>query len=116
MQAVSDFNTFSADDIDEAFKCIKTLKHHQLLELELQGLRFRLVGYPSGHMIGGTVWTIETGGETLVYAPATNHSKERCAWVCLLVLSGGGMSYHGAQDLDLSKHELVGRSPLSSEL
>jgi hypothetical protein len=82
---VSDFTTFNADDIDAAFKRIKTLKHHQLLELELQGLRVRLVGYPSGHMIGGTVWTIETGGEVMVYAPATNHSKERWVYVVCVV-------------------------------
>lgn len=76
-QSVSDFSKFDADDIDSAFRCIQSLKHHQLLELELQGLRFRLMGYPAGHMIGGTVWSIETGGEVLIYGPATNHMKER---------------------------------------
>jgi cleavage and polyadenylation specificity factor subunit 2 len=74
---VSDFSKFDADDIDSAFKSIKSLKHHQLLELELQGLRLRLVGYPAGHMIGGTLWSIETGGEVFIYGPATNHMKER---------------------------------------
>lgn len=43
VQSVSEFDKFSEDDIDAAFKAVKGLKHHQLLELELSGLHFRLV-------------------------------------------------------------------------
>lgn len=77
LQAGSDFTLFEAEDIDAAFDRVKPVKHHQLLELEIQGLRFRLAGYPAGHMAGGTVWVIETGGEVIVYGPCTNHMKER---------------------------------------
>lgn len=77
LQAGSDFTLFEAEDIDAAFDRVKPIKHHQLLELEIQGLRFRLAGYPAGHMAGGTVWVIETGGEVIVYGPCTNHMKER---------------------------------------
>jgi hypothetical protein len=51
---------------------------HVLVELTASAVLCVLqVGYPAGHMIGGTVWAIETGGEVVVYGPDTNHMKER---------------------------------------
>lgn len=76
-QCSSDFTLFTAEDIDSAFDRVKTLKHHQLIELDLQGVKLTLVGCPSGHMVGGTIWVLETGGEVLVYGPDTNHTRER---------------------------------------
>lgn len=76
-QAQSEFDTFTMEHVDKAFDAIKVLKHHQQLQLEVNGTLLHILGYPAGHMIGGTVWLIEAGGEAVVYAVDTNHSKER---------------------------------------
>lgn len=77
LKAVSDFQLFDSEDIDAAFDSINSLKHHQYLTITLKCQQLRLVGYPAGHMVGGTVWVIEAGGEVIVYGVNTNHKKER---------------------------------------
>jgi Cft2 family RNA processing exonuclease len=78
LQEVSDFDLFELNDIDKAFtKTVNTVKHHQPVELVLQGTALRIVGYPAGHMLGGTVWVLEAGSEVVVYGVDTNHNKER---------------------------------------
>jgi Cft2 family RNA processing exonuclease len=78
LQEVSDFDLFELNDIDKAFtKTVKTVKHHQPVNLVLQGTAMRIVGYPAGHMLGGTVWVLEAGSEVVVYGVDTNHNKER---------------------------------------
>jgi Cft2 family RNA processing exonuclease len=80
LQEVSDFTLFDLNDIDKAFtKTVKPVKHHQPVNLVLQGTHLRIVGYPAGHMLGGTVWVLEAGSEVVVYGVDTNHNKERCA-------------------------------------
>jgi hypothetical protein len=57
------------------------LKHHQQLHLVINGVAVSIEGRPAGHMVGGTVWLVESGGEVVVYGVDTNHMKERCATV-----------------------------------
>lgn len=76
-QAVSDFNVFGPEDIDAAFEKINTLKHYQQLHLVIKGVAISIEGRPAGHMVGGTVWVVESGGEVAVYGVDTNHMKER---------------------------------------
>jgi hypothetical protein len=77
-QAEGDCDAFGPADIDAAFDAVRTLKHHQPLTLELRGTRLTLEAYPAGHMVGGSIWLVETGGEVVVYGPHSNHMKERC--------------------------------------
>ena len=77
---MSDFQLFDSEDIDAAFDSINTLKHHQYVTLDIKGQQIQLVGYPAGHMVGGTVWVLEAGGEVIVYGVNTNHNKERWAY------------------------------------
>lgn len=86
MKAVSDFDLFTTEDIDMAFESTNTLKHHQYIILDLKGQQLKIVGYPAGHMVGGTVWILESGGEVVVYGVNTNHQRER--YVPTLFLSG----------------------------
>lgn len=80
LQEVSDFSLFGLEDIDKAFtNTVNLVKHHQPVKLVLQGTALRIVGYPAGHMLGGTVWVLEAGSEVVVYGVDTNHNKERCA-------------------------------------
>lgn len=75
---VSDFSLFGLEDIDKAFtNTVNLVKHHQPVKLVLQGTALRIVGYPAGHMLGGTVWVLEAGSEVVVYGVDTNHNKER---------------------------------------
>lgn len=75
---MSEFNLFTTEDIDVAFESIHTLKHHQHITVDVRGQQLKLVGYPAGHMIGGSVWVLECKDEVVVYALHTNHNKERC--------------------------------------
>eukprot|EP00775_Hariotina_reticulata_P011969 gene11969-12112_t len=77
LHAVSDFTVFGPEDIDAAFEKINTVKHYQQLHLVVKGVAISIEGRPAGHMVGGTVWVMESGGEVAVYGVDTNHMKER---------------------------------------
>lgn len=76
-QAVSEFDLFGPEDIDAAFDRVVTLKHHQPVTLDIGGQRLCIEALPSGHSVGGVIWTLEVGGEVVAYAPHSNHMKER---------------------------------------
>jgi Cft2 family RNA processing exonuclease len=85
-QAVSEFDAFGPEDIDAAFDAIRTLKHHQPLTLAVRGVSVTLTAYPSGHMVGGSIWLLQAGAESVVYGPHTNHMRERCVCSCVVVV------------------------------
>ncbi|CAO2152167.1 unnamed protein product [Urochloa humidicola] len=72
---VSDFDLFSLDDVDAAFKNVVTLKYLQNYLLNDKGEGIVII--PAGHTLGGTVWKITKDGEDVVYAVDFNHRKER---------------------------------------
>eukprot|EP00040_Diaphanoeca_grandis_P026591 m.149321 g.149321 ORF g.149321 m.149321 type:complete len:741 (+) comp30650_c0_seq1:204-2426(+) len=75
-----EFDLFSYEDIDGAFKLIVDLKYSQKIELtdKLGGTTgITIEPHQAGHMIGGTIWKITKESEEIVYAVDYNHGKER---------------------------------------
>ena len=85
-----DFSAFhDLDDADRAFARITRLKHTQAAALPVRaaaalaahcgggGGIVSVTPFAAGHTVGGSVWRIAVGGEEVVYAPDTNHRKER---------------------------------------
>ncbi|PAV88691.1 hypothetical protein WR25_20133 isoform C [Diploscapter pachys] len=75
--SVEDFDKFSMDDVDLAFKRVQSVKYNQTILLKGDsGIQFTPL--PAGHMIGGAIWKISRAGEDdIVYAVDFNHKKER---------------------------------------
>jgi len=76
-QAVSDFELFSLDDVDATFDRVTQLKYLQSHFLTGKGEGLTITAHASGHMVGGTVWLISQGVDTIMYAPHFNHKRER---------------------------------------
>ncbi|CAO2141490.1 unnamed protein product [Urochloa humidicola] len=74
---VSDFDLFTLDDVDAAFKNVVTLKYLQNYLLNDKGEGIVIIPHGAGHTLGGTVWKITKDGEDVVYAVDFNHRKER---------------------------------------
>ncbi|CAI4229272.1 unnamed protein product [Auanema sp. JU1783] len=74
---VEEFELFSLDDVDNAFKNVQQVKYNQTILLKGDnGIQFTPL--PAGHMIGGAIWKIsKQGDEEIVYAVDFNHKKER---------------------------------------
>lgn len=86
LRAKRDFNLFNLDDVDAAFdtgpddaerySLIKYQQHFPLDSIP-GGAGIIVTPYPAGHMLGGTVWNIKKGTESIVYAVDFNHRRER---------------------------------------
>ena len=97
-----DFDVFTLDDVDQTFEMFVQLKYSQHVPLEGMKILSLLKGrdksfrclfhslvfagkaegieitpYPSGHVIGGTIWKIVKETEEIIYAVDYNHKKER---------------------------------------
>lgn len=79
------FDTFNLDDVDAAFEMtpdspryslIKYQQHYPLDFIE-GGQGITVTPYPAGHMLGGTIWNVKKGTESIVYAVDFNHRRER---------------------------------------
>eukprot|EP00850_Spirogloea_muscicola_P007711 SM000039S14541 [mRNA] locus=s39:747754:753165:+ [translate_table: standard] len=76
-RAVSDFDTFTLDDVDSAFANSIQLRYSQPLALGGKGEGITITAYPAGHLLGGAVWKIVKDMDEIVYAVDYNHRKER---------------------------------------
>ncbi|KAI8462590.1 MAG: beta-lactamase-like protein [Monoraphidium minutum] len=86
-QATCEFGSYDLDDADRAFAAVTKLKFTQPATIPgpcAAALAARLgcggvvvTPYAAGHLVGGCVWRVEVAGEEVVYAPDTNHRKER---------------------------------------
>ncbi|CAH1731732.1 probable cleavage and polyadenylation specificity factor subunit 2 [Aphis gossypii] len=75
---VEDFTLFDLDDVDAAFDKVIQVKYNQIVSLKGKGIGLRIIAFPAGHMIGGTIWKIsKIGEEDIIYAMDFNHKKER---------------------------------------
>lgn len=85
--AQAPFTLFNLDDVDAAFEYssdpsksrFRLLKYQQHFPLDAlpNGARVVITPHRSAHLLGGTVWSIKKGTQTLVYAVHFNHRKER---------------------------------------
>ncbi|CDS00298.1 hypothetical protein, partial [Sporisorium scitamineum] len=68
----------TADEVEEAFEEIKTVRYMQPTHLEGKCASLTLTAYNAGHSLGGAVWKIRspTSG-TVVIALDWNHNRER---------------------------------------
>lgn len=75
------FDTFNLDDVDAAFEVggqdtrYHHVKYQQRFPLGDTGIT--VTPHPAGHMLGGAVWHISKGTESIVYATDFNHRRER---------------------------------------
>jgi len=65
------------DDIDAAFTKIQPLRFQQRKRLAGRCAGVTVTPFCAGHTLGGAVWSIQVGGEELVYAVDYNHRRER---------------------------------------
>ncbi len=79
--AKREFDTFNLDDVDAAFEVgsqdtrYHHVKYQQRFPLGETGIT--VTPHPAGHMLGGAVWHISKGTESIVYATDFNHRRER---------------------------------------
>ncbi|KAJ2076801.1 hypothetical protein H4R24_005495 [Coemansia sp. RSA 988] len=71
-----EFTQFDEADVDTAFENITALQYAQPKALPGKHADIVVTAHAAGHTIGGTVWTISSGGETVLYALDFNHMKE----------------------------------------
>eukprot|EP00124_Ichthyophonus_hoferi_P005717 Ihof_evm1s914 gene=Ihof_evmTU1s914 len=76
-QASEDFQLFTLDDVDAAFKMMHQLKYSQVCTLTGAGEGISIIPINGGHMLGGTIWKIYKEQEEIVYAVDYNHKTER---------------------------------------
>lgn len=86
--AEKSFEAFTLDDISSTFRyamnpnepCMFTLlkyqQHHPIDDLP-NGAGVSIMPHRAGHMVGGALWHIMKGTESIVYATHVNHRKER---------------------------------------
>lgn len=86
--AQTPFNLFNLDDVDATFEYsaqdgkssgFTLLKYQQHFPLDAvqNGQNVVITPHRAGHIVGGTVWNITKGTESIVYAVHFNHRKER---------------------------------------
>ena len=78
------FDEFSLDDVDAAFGRFVPLKYSQTMSLSGRGTGISITAFPSGHLLGGTIWRISKEGEEIVYAVDYNHRRDRHLNACAL--------------------------------
>lgn len=69
-----DFETFTLDDVDEAFERMRPVKYQQVIELAQNVFA---TAYPAGHLLGGAIWKFQKESEEIVYCVDVNHRRER---------------------------------------
>lgn len=87
-----DFNTFTIKEIDYAFDKMVQLRYSQPYSLLGKALGITITAYPAGHTLGGSIWKIKKGTDTIVYAVDYNHKKERHLNGTILHVSGDLLS------------------------
>ncbi|KAI8375788.1 beta-lactamase-like protein [Blakeslea trispora] len=70
------FDTFSLEDVDNAFDKITPLRYSQPFSLTGKCQGITITAYAAAHTIGGTIWKIRQDTEEIVYAVDFNHRKE----------------------------------------
>ncbi|KAI9506094.1 beta-lactamase-like protein, partial [Coemansia spiralis] len=76
---------FDEKDVDQAFENITPLQYFQPKSLPGEHHNIVVTAHSAGHTIGGTMWTISNGAETVLYAIDFNHMKEEHLNRCSLM-------------------------------
>ncbi|KAL0095247.1 beta-lactamase-like protein [Phycomyces blakesleeanus] len=71
------FDTFTLEDVDNAFDKITSLRYSQPFALPGKCRGITITAYAAAHTIGGTIWKIKQDTDEIVYAVDFNHRKER---------------------------------------
>ncbi|KAG0172138.1 cleavage and polyadenylation specificity factor subunit 2 [Apophysomyces sp. BC1034] len=85
-----EFETFSLEDVDNAFDKITSLRYSQPCALPGKCQGITITAYAAAHTIGGTIWKIKQDTDEIVYAVDFNHRKE-CHLDGTALYSGGVM-------------------------
>ncbi|KAJ1841391.1 hypothetical protein LPJ70_004236, partial [Coemansia sp. RSA 2708] len=91
LAAREEFSLFGAKDVDAAFENVVPLQYSQPKALPGRHAHITITAHAAGHTIGGTIWTIENGAETVLYALDYNHTKEEHLRRCSLMDGSEGM-------------------------
>ncbi|KAI8068327.1 beta-lactamase-like protein, partial [Gongronella butleri] len=71
-----EFDTFTLEDVDNAFDKITPLRYSQPIALPGKCLGITITAYAAAHSVGGTIWKIKQDTNDIVYAVDFNHRKE----------------------------------------
>ena len=63
-------------DVEHSFDCIESVKYSQTVDLKSKFDGLSLEAHNSGYAPGGTIWTIVTSSERILYAPRWNHTRD----------------------------------------
>ncbi|KAF7729866.1 cleavage and polyadenylation specificity factor subunit 2 [Apophysomyces ossiformis] len=85
-----EFETFTLEDVDNAFDKIISLRYSQPYALPGKCQGITITAYAAAHTIGGTIWKIKQDTDEIVYAVDFNHRKE-CHLDGTALYSGGVM-------------------------
>ncbi|ORX43855.1 hypothetical protein DM01DRAFT_1349896 [Hesseltinella vesiculosa] len=70
------FDTFSLEDVDDAFDKTTPLRYSQPIPLPGKCVGITITAYAAAHTVGGTIWKIKQDTNEIVYAVDFNHRKE----------------------------------------
>ncbi|CCD26045.2 cleavage polyadenylation factor subunit CFT2 NDAI_0G02680 [Naumovozyma dairenensis CBS 421] len=69
-------NRLDLEDIEKSFDHISILKYSQTVDLRSKFDGLSLIAYNSGSNPGGTIWSISTYSEKLIYVHRWNHTRD----------------------------------------
>lgn len=77
LRAREEFDLFEEHDVNAAFENITPLQFLQPKPLSGKHSNIVVTAYAAGHSIGGAIWTISNGTETVLYAMDFNQMNEK---------------------------------------
>ncbi|KAI7828481.1 beta-lactamase-like protein [Kickxella alabastrina] len=90
LRAREDFELFDERAVDRAFDNVTALQYSQPVSLGGRHSGITVTAHAAGHSVGGAVWTISNGAETVLYAMDYNHMREAHLGGSSLLVGGQG--------------------------
>lgn len=64
------------EDVEGAFDSVQTVKYSQTIDMKNSFEGLKITAHNSGYAPGGTIWSIATYSEKILYAPRWNHTRD----------------------------------------
>ncbi|KAJ2003749.1 hypothetical protein H4R26_002904 [Coemansia thaxteri] len=91
LRAREEFVLFGEREVDDAFENVTPLQFSQPKPLPGKHSGIVITAHAAGHTIGGAIWTISNGAETVLYAIDFNQMNEKHLNRCSLMEGSSGM-------------------------
>ncbi|KAJ1724832.1 hypothetical protein LPJ53_000968 [Coemansia erecta] len=107
LKAREEFTLFDEKDVNQAFDNVTALQYSQPMTLSGKHSSIVITAHAAGHTIGGSIWTISSGTEVVLYAMDFNLVKEGHLNGCSLLESNLGQADPGKVNPRLMRPSLL---------